>query len=113
MAIEFTCPNGHKLKVKGSSSGKTGRCPVCNALVRVPTPTQEKLTEDAILGILGPHNPTDAAEPPPIDFPDAMAEGEGSVAPKKKICPRCHSEIELETHICPDCRTYIASTRDF
>lgn len=114
MAIEFTCPNGHKLKVKESSAGKTGRCPVCNALVRVPAPaSEEEISEDAILGILGPHKPTDAAKPPPAGFPDPAAEDEGDIAPKKKVCPKCHSEIAMETHICPHCRTYIASAKDF
>ncbi len=114
MAIEFTCPNGHKLKVKESSAGKTGRCPVCNALIRVPKPTAEKLTEDAILGILGPHTPTEAVEPPEKGFEEGITgPGEGILAPKKKVCPKCHSEIETETHICPECQTYIASVKDF
>ena len=113
MAIEFKCPNGHKLKVRDTSAGKTGRCPVCNALVRVPLPPGTKLTEDAILGILGPAEPKDSAEPPPTGFPDGLTAATEGIAPRKKSCPQCHAEIEMETHICPNCHTYIADLKDF
>lgn len=114
MAIEFKCPNGHKLKVKDSSAGKTGRCPVCSALVRVPTPPGAELTEDAILGILGPAPPSTHVEAPPSGFTDGMAAmAEEMVAPRKKSCPQCHQEIAQETHICPHCHTYIAGLKDF
>jgi len=115
MAIELTCPNGHKLKVKESSAGKTGRCPVCSAMIRVPRPPAEKLSEEAILGILGPQTPSDRIEPPESGFPDpdaAVPDSEELMA-RNKTCPQCHARIELETHICPNCRTYIADLKDF
>jgi len=112
MQIEFTCPNGHKLRVKESLAGKTGRCPVCSKMIRVPTPPGKEISEDAILGILGPHEPTEAVEPPSEGFPDPMTTGEDLMA-RKKVCSQCHTEIELETHICPNCRTYIADLKDF
>jgi hypothetical protein len=113
MAIEFKCPNGHKLKVKDTSAGKTGRCPVCNALVRVPVPHGASLSEDAILGILGPAAPSGPAEPPAEGFADGFSGTPERMAPKRKSCPQCHAEIEQETHICPQCRTYIAGLKDF
>jgi len=117
MAIEFTCPNGHKLKVKESSAGKTGRCPVCNALVRVPRSQAEELSEDAILGILGRHEPSETPMPAPSERSPGSA-GEAAadgprLAPPKKSCVKCHREIDGETHICPYCHTYVARLGDF
>ena len=67
MSIRVVCPNGHMLRVQDSCAGKTGLCPVCRALVRVPEPAgQEPVSEDAILGFLGPHQPSRAAEPPAV-----------------------------------------------
>lgn len=117
MALEFTCPNGHKLKVKESSAGKTGRCPVCSALVRVPRHQTEELSEDAILGILGRHEPSQAPMPMASeDGPAPAAElgtDESPLAPPKKSCLKCHREIDGETHICPYCHTYVARLADF
>ena len=36
MAIEFLCPNGHRLSSPEASSGRPGRCPKCQAVFRVP-----------------------------------------------------------------------------
>lgn len=108
MPIEFTCPNGHKLKVKESSAGKTGHCPVCNTLVRVPRPPAEELSEDAILGFLGRHDP---GKSPKQETSAHVAAG--SLAPPKKSCMKCHREIDGETHICPYCHTYVARLADF
>jgi len=113
MAIEFKCPNGHKLKVKDASAGKTGRCPVCSALVRVPSAPGSELSEDAILGILGSSKPTGPVEPPPEGFADGFSGATEPMTPRRKLCPQCHREIELETHICPHCQTYIAGLKDF
>ncbi len=45
MGIRFTCPNGHKLNVKGFLAGKRGVCPHCGAKVRIPS--SEALAEDS------------------------------------------------------------------
>lgn len=116
MAIEFTCPNGHKLKVKESCAGKTGRCPVCNALVRVPRPPTSELSEDAILGILGRHEPgrvgRSARPEAPVGSSDETRADASPLTPPKKSCVKCHREIDGETHICPYCHTYIAGLAD-
>jgi hypothetical protein len=69
------------------------------------------------MDILGPHKVVRAVSPPPpppppreADSPEEKKKGFGL---KKKSCWRCHKEIETATHICPYCRTYIASLADF
>ncbi len=128
MSIEVVCPNGHVLHVKDSLAGKTGLCPTCKARISVPAtppltaargnpPSGGKLTEDAILDILGPHeqdpsrsyesldDTTPAGAPAPINM-------EGGPAPTKTSCSRCHQVVPLGTVICPHCRTFIAALKD-
>lgn len=106
MSIRVVCPNGHLLRVQDSCAGKTGLCPICRALVKVPEPTtQSTLSEDAVLGFLGPQPPRPHPQPatPHSTIKPAM---EGRVPPKKS-CERCNQEISAETHICPHCHTYV------
>ena len=115
MTIRVTCPNGHVLQVKDCFAGKTGLCPVCKAKVQVPELCGE-LSEDDIMGVLGPHNPSSEDHAP---VAEAEPSGEsasdsrvGSTSPPKKCCTNCNREISAGTHICPFCRTYIANLRD-
>jgi hypothetical protein len=113
MPIEFPCPNGHKLKVDEASSGKKVRCPVCKAVAIIPRRRPKELDEDAILGILGPHQakPVPAGESP--ESSPGPADDVELFGPPKKPCPKCHREILGETHICPHCHTYVANIDDF
>ncbi len=36
MAIDFTCPNGHRLSTKDEDAGKLAKCPKCGAVTKVP-----------------------------------------------------------------------------
>lgn len=115
MAIEFVCPNGHPLKVKDSLAGKMGLCPVCKvrvAVPRLPQSTSSELTEDAILGILGPHEPDASRVQTPLEEPAAErkpAAARDGHAPPKKSCSKCNAEIPAGVQICPHCRTYLAA----
>ncbi|MFH1264719.1 MAG: hypothetical protein ABIK89_03285 [Planctomycetota bacterium] len=130
MSIQVVCPNGHVLKVSDDYAGKTGLCPVCKSRIKVPKPSEDQLSEDAILSILGKYDPNKAARSvddvsdlAAADAPRALegqtsAQGEsgtmaGGPAPPKKSCPHCHQEIVAGIHICPHCNTYIAGLDDF
>jgi hypothetical protein len=117
MSIRVVCPNGHVLKVKDSFAGKIGLCPTCKARVEVPRPPQGELSEDAILGILGPYVPRPASPDSarkdlrPADTPRVSETDSNS--PPKKSCHKCNREIAAGIHICPFCHTYIAELGDF
>ena len=117
MSIRVVCPNGHELKVKASMAGKTGLCPTCRAVVKVPV-LKESL-EDSILDMLDKSKGNGAAAPTSHSSDESTSqirvdgkELHLSSAPKKP-CVRCHREVDLGTHICPHCHTYIASLADF
>ncbi len=129
MAIQVVCPNGHVLKVTDDWAGKTGLCPVCKARIKVPKPSEDQLSEDAIMSILGAYDPgkarkklSDLSDLAAADAPKALrgrssTEGEGAAgggpSPPKKSCPHCNQEIAAGIHICPHCNTYIAELKDF
>jgi RNA polymerase subunit RPABC4/transcription elongation factor Spt4 len=108
MSIRVVCPNGHSLKVPDSFAGKAGLCPVCKARVKVPRAGDPQLSEDAILGILGPHESEEGGGRAPAKPAEPKAPVETPLPPKKS-CERCNREIAANVHICPYCHTYIAN----
>ena len=112
MSIQLLCPNGHALQVREAYAGKTGVCPLCRARVQIPKSVHSEVTEEAILGFLGPPRRSYA---PAVSGVVAATEtrSEVSPSPPKKSCDKCNREILAATHICPYCHTYIAGLADF
>jgi hypothetical protein len=120
MSISAKCPNGHVLKVKDEFAGKSGLCPHCHTRVFVPMPVhrQEKarITDDEILGLLGPAGPI-KPEPPPVpeSVMDAVHEAPpretapnpqgSSLLKRQKVCPRCNHVAPLAFTHCSRCGT--------
>jgi hypothetical protein len=116
MSIEVKCPNGHHLKLKDSMAGVTGRCPLCKALVSVPTPKPpESLSEDAILDMLGPSPVTDQSMRDTIyDFGDStIMRGSAIHHTPRKTCVKCKRDIPAIIHICPHCHTYLPELTNY
>jgi hypothetical protein len=113
MAIRCICPNGHVLKVKESFAGTIGLCPVCRAKVKVPTLCNQKVSEEAVMAMLGP---CEIKENVAAALKDEEEQkileanlrsgifGRGTIV---KNCSRCNEEISADTHICPHCHTYV------
>jgi len=122
MSITVHCPKGHRLIASEDNAGKTGRCPVCRAVVSIPMPSSGYLSESAILSILGESTPMKKRM---TDELSELAEMAGLAAAtlsqptvienktKTKLCPSCDREIDTGYHICPHCQTYISSLSDF
>lgn len=122
MSIAVVCPNGHSLSVREECAGKTGLCPVCRARVVIPESSEAGLSDDEIVGILGPHDPNrsrgfreseaDAVRPTAsVHFAARKvivggAKADGST----KTCDKCSEEIPASTHICPYCHTYVGGS---
>jgi hypothetical protein len=111
MSIELKCPQGHRLKLKDSMAGMTGRCPLCKSLVHVPKPQPQPqaLSEEAILDFLGPSpDLTDKSITDTIhDFGDSVImRGSAIHHTPHKICAKCNREMPMAMHICPHCHTY-------
>ncbi len=122
MAVSVKCPNGHLLKVRDEFAGKSGLCPHCRSRVFVPMPVhaaeKARISDDEILGVLGPPRKV-KVEPPPPPPPnplldsvhDAPKEESGigllgsSILGKQKVCPHCTHVASLAFTNCPRCGT--------
>ena len=107
MSIQVICPNGHPLNVNESCAGKTGLCPVCKARVKVPPAETRPVSEDDVLGFLGPRKAEPVASRPLSPGPLFPSPVQGT-APGSRVCARCHREIVASMHVCPFCHSYIA-----
>jgi uncharacterized paraquat-inducible protein A len=117
MSIRVVCRNGHILNVKDALAGKIGLCPTCKARVQVPQLPRGELSEDAILGILGPAKSAPARESFAQEVADPFDPGPSSETehggPPLKSCEKCNQLILAATHICPYCHTYIGKLENF
>jgi hypothetical protein len=120
MAISVTCPNGHILKVKDQFAGKSGLCPHCKSRVFVPMPvvaTEEaRISDDEILGLLGPATKFQPEPPPRSDSvldevhvppkPDSGVSLLGSsILKRQKVCPKCAHVMSITFTNCSKCGT--------
>ncbi len=115
MSIRVICPNGHKLKIKDRFAGQVGLCPICKSRIQVPDPKEDVLEEGSIMDILQPQESGlsgIALETPDFDNePADRWSGEGAQT-ATKMCSKCLKEIPSEAHVCPHCKTYVATLSD-
>ena len=126
MSIVANCPNGHVLKVKNEFAGKSGLCPHCGSRVIVPMPVHEgekaRISDDEIMGLLGPPDQVKPQPPPPVaqedlaihesihdptpvDSQSGISLAGSSMLRQQKVCPQCgHLASFAFTH-CSRCGT--------
>ena len=109
MSIEVRCPGGHALRVKDKYAGKTGRCPHCGGLVRVPQSNEDLEREvlevlDSIADDTLPvHQETAHHE----QASDVSLLGSSVIRGKISKCPKCgHKVVVGSNRICPHCNSY-------
>jgi hypothetical protein len=109
MALEFNCPNGHRVVCPEDRAGTEGRCPKCGATVRIPAAS----TAPAAAAAPAPN--ADVAsrdmdqpqEPAEVNIPFLCPNGHRLFAPKRLEgqagqCPQCGArflvplEMDLE-----------------
>jgi hypothetical protein len=110
------CPNGHTLYVKDELGGRTGLCPSCKARVHVPKPHRGEVSEDAIMGILGPADPVIGGSSLGLGREAGPDNGAGAssgvnITPKRS-CDMCNRQIDGNVRVCPYCHTYLVSSAD-
>jgi len=111
MAIEFLCPNGHKIRCGDDRVGKPAKCPKCGVRFYVPDSEESE--------------PSDSGSWATASVQMSHAPGSGSGSNVKKgqfefLCPNGHrvwAPIELQGRAgqCPDCgsKFHIPNLDDF
>lgn len=137
MNIHVTCPNGHKLKVNRRLAGKTGRCPSCQGIVKIPELAKNDSTEDAIMEVLAARgtlaraseiSTNEAAAMAHEEVPvhqesrhsaseetrefasdDSNADGSGSSVLRRaaRRCAGCGHRVSANYSVCPHCKRYM------
>jgi hypothetical protein len=120
MAITVRCPNGHVLEVKDECAGKSGLCPKCKALIKVPVPSSKDISEDDIMGIMETSAPAKPSSKDVMgDDSDDMGPGRGSglnltgssIQRRKKVCPTCSNNVSYAFTTCPRCGTPLTNAK--
>ncbi|HEV7225734.1 MAG TPA: hypothetical protein VGN42_23710 [Pirellulales bacterium] len=118
MAITFQCPNGHRLTCPDAQAGKSGKCPKCGAVFRVPAEGAPTVAPSgAALGANGGTAP--AGEGQLKEFEEHESPGDVADGEIVFLCPnghRLHGPAEMvgRPGQCPHCsvRFLIPSPED-
>jgi hypothetical protein len=107
MAIEFHCPNGHRISCSEDRAGRAAKCPRCGALFRIPMPTAN--------GHPAPADKAAADSTPAVDAApaDSIELSPEEVAPTRDelivfLCPNGHklngpARLQGRAGQCPHC----------
>src|SRR5262249_21885233 len=96
MALEFNCPNGHRVVCPEDRAGTEGRCPKCGVTVRIPPAAATAKT------------PATAAKVPNVDVTDTGSGPEIAEMNIPFLCPNGHrlfapKRLEGQAGQCPQC----------
>jgi hypothetical protein len=129
MAIEVTCPNGHKLQIKEKYAGKSGLCPRCQARIDVPALGASEELIDLVARPAAPQGADAGREATPTapahDPHDALADDEPAAAAHapsrggesllssavirhRKVCPQCYQVVPIWYARCTHCDFYFS-----
>lgn len=121
MPIKFQCTCGHVLTVPDNAAGKNGKCPKCQATVKVPVPKAASSTSGgATAGKTAKPNTSSkpasakaAASKPvatastevttPVGVMDSLLEEAGLTRRKGPVCPKCAADIRPGAVVCISC----------
>jgi hypothetical protein len=128
MAIDVTCPNGHKLQIKEKYAGKSGLCPRCQARIEVPALGAGEELIDLVARRATPaadvQNQAALAAAPAHDPHDALADDDAPGTPShatsragesllssavirhRKVCPQCYQVCPIWYARCTHCDFY-------
>ena len=101
MAIKFKCTCGHVLSVPDSVAGKSGKCPKCQKVLKVPVPGNKPAQPK-------PAQPKPAAATASVSSGvagamDSLFDEVGLVKKSGPTCPGCFTELKAGTRVCTKC----------
>lgn len=125
MPIKFKCTCGHVLTVPDNAAGKSGKCPKCQATVKVPMPkAASSTTAGATVAKTAKPNASSkstSAKPitaktsapksstasagvtTPVGVMDSLLEDAGLTRRKGPVCPKCAADIRPGAVVCVSC----------
>ena len=117
MPIRVTCQCGHTLSVPDEMAGKSGKCPKCKQLLKVPAGSSSpssgnpKPPENNAAAKPKAAKPTPAAAAATARSAGQMAglfDEVGLVQKKGRFCPSCDSQVTGDAIICVKCGFHLS-----
>jgi hypothetical protein len=106
-AIEFLCPNGHRIRCQAENAGRAAQCPRCRVKFRVPESAELDLpaASDSDPGYLGLDFTDSGIAAPGPAAPDSATPGEAEI---EFLCPSGHhlhgpASLQGKPGECPEC----------
>jgi len=122
MPIRVTCRCGQSLSVADAMAGKSGKCPKCSEILRIPSSSGG--SETASSAAKGTSKPKSASTTSPIPKPAAVAKKSSAPSdnaldklfseagldkPKGPQCPSCKAPIDPNAALCTSCGFHLAT----
>ncbi len=99
MPIKFKCSCGHILKVPDKLAGKSGKCPKCQKVLKVPVPKAKQPQPKQAAAVAA----TGGTAPSPGGKLDSLFDEAGLVQKSGPVCPKCGADIKPGTVVCTSC----------
>lgn len=114
MPIQVTCQCGYSLNAPDSMAGKSGKCPKCQQMIKVPgaaTPSAKGASAASSSGTKSPAGPKKAEAPMASVAPnalDGLLESAGLTQREGKYCPACDAPVQAGAVLCIKCGFHFA-----
>jgi hypothetical protein len=109
MPIQVTCQCGYSLNAPDSMAGKSGKCPKCQQMIKVPGAASSPAKGAAAASATGTKSPAGPkkAEPPMAAVApsalDGLLESAGLTQRQGKYCPACDAPVQAGAVLCIKC----------
>ena len=105
MPIQVTCQCGYSLNAPDSMAGKSGKCPKCQQLIKVPgAPQPAKAAASTPSAASKPASGPKKAEIPNTPTAlDGLLEAAGLTQRQGKYCPACDAPVQTGAVLCIKC----------
>jgi len=105
MPIRVTCQCGHSLAAPDSMAGKSGKCPKCQQLLKIPAanPAAPGKSQDKSVAAKLPATAAKAAPTATPNALDNLFDAAGLSQRKGKFCPACDAPVQVGAVLCVKC----------
>lgn len=109
MPIQVTCQCGYSLNAPDSMAGKSGKCPKCQQMIKVPGAASSPAKGAPAASSTGPKSPVGSKKtesPMAAVAPsalDGLLESAGLTQRQGKYCPACDAPVQTGAVLCIKC----------
>ena len=103
MPIRVACQCGQSLNVPDSMAGKSGKCPKCQQLIRIPRAGSATAPQPGTGASAKPAKAATAVSPAPSNAMTSLLDAAGIVQKSGTFCPNCDQPSKPGAVLCTNC----------